>query len=76
MLYLFPEVLVLLSQQLDFTLSFKQSAREVVFLRRNDSDVVLHVAELYRLLLKLQSGFMKFLSLVVKFTLNFVNIGV
>ena len=55
MLYLLPEALVLVSEELDLVLSFKESSREVVFFATADGYHVLHVAEFDNLLLKFLS---------------------
>lgn len=69
-------MVVLLPQDLDLVVALEKSALEVVFLARNDVDLVLHIAELEGVLLELLLAGNELLGLVIKFLLDLVDIGV
>lgn len=73
MLDLLPEVLVLLSERLDFVFVLEESSLEVVLFPGGDSDLVLHVGILMVLLLVALPTQCQVLGFGVEFGLNLID---
>lgn len=76
MLDLLSKVLILLSQQLDFILSFEQSSLKLIFFTRYHRNLILHISKIEGLLLQLLLADSKLLSFLIKVTLHLIQISV